>query len=193
MAVVAAAPSLAWALLGWPLSDDWAIWATFESRGLTDGLLYNAFTAPGRPGAGTLYAVLYGLLSPSPAVHGLVLAALNAGLVLAAWFLGRRLLPAPMLIPVLAVLALAPNHATTRLWPATTTHVLALIILFLAVGVLVRGRPVVAAVLLCASTVVHEGGVALGVAMVLLWGLHHPPRAGVRACWWRRRRRRPPG
>lgn len=180
LAALAAAPSLIWSAVGGFLSDDWAIWAGFETRGIAEGLEYNAFTAPARPGAAALYSVIYGVFGPNPVVQGLLLAGLNAGLVIAAWYLGRLVLPARVLVAVLVFLALAPNHATTRLWSATATHSLALGLLFLAVGSLLRGRPAVAAFLLCAATAVHEGTFALGVAMVLLWAALEPGARWVR-------------
>lgn len=180
LAALAAAPSVVWSFVGGFLSDDWAIWAGFETLGIAEALEYNAFTAPARPGAALLYSVIYGGFGPSPVVQGLSLAALNAGLIIAAWYLGRLVLPARLLVVVLLFLALAPNHATTRLWSATATHSLALGLLFLAVGSLLRSRPAVAAFAFCAATAVHEGTFALGVAMVVLWAALEPGARWVR-------------
>lgn len=170
IALLAALPSLIWAFSGSGfLTDDWAVWAVFDRRGVVDALQTLAFEQPARPLAAPYYAVQYLVIGDLPVIQSFVMAAINAAVVAAAWWCGREVLPRPVLGPSLLVFAVLPNHATTRLWFVVGTYPLALAISLLALGFLFRGRPRAAAVLLVASVVLYEGSVVLALSAAALW------------------------
>ncbi len=170
LALAASLPSLASGLLGGGfLTDDWGVWLVFDQNGLVDGLWQLAFEQPARPFAAPYYAVLYEVIGDRPVLQGLIIAAVNASLLVTAWLFGRHVLPAKVLWPTLVVFALAPNHAMTRLWFVVGTYPLALAMMFLGLWQLLRRRNLAAAGLLAAGTLVYEGVVVLAVTLVVMW------------------------
>lgn len=174
VALIAALPTLAWGLFGGGfLTDDWSVWLVFDQLGVGGGLRRLAFEQPARPLAAPYYGLLYLVIGDVPVLQALILAMINAGVVVAAWAAGRRLLPPSVLWPGLVVLALAPNHAATRFWFVVGTYPLALICIFVGLVLLDRRRPISAAAVFVAATVLYEGVVALGVALVAVWTIPH--------------------
>lgn len=170
LACAAALPSLATGLFGGGfLTDDWAVWLVFDQNGLMEGLWQLAFEQPARPLAAPYYAVLYEVIGDRPVIQAIVIAVVNAFVVVAAWLFGRRVLPPNVLWPTLEVFALAPNHAMTRSWFVVGTYPLALALVFVGLWQLVRGRHVAAAGLLFVATLLYEGVVVLAIAIVLMW------------------------
>lgn len=161
---------MVWGLWGGTfLSDDWGVWLVFEERGLIDGAWQLSFEQPARPLAGPYYALTHGLLNDRPVVHGVLMALAHGGIVLAAWWAGRLLLPRRVLLPALVVLALVPNHAAIRFWFVTSNYVVAVLLVLVGFGLLVRGRTPAAAVVLVCSTLLYEGGIGLTIFLVGAW------------------------
>lgn len=170
IAIAAAVPSFASGILGGGfLTDDWSVWLVFDRNGVAEGLWQLAFEQPARPLAAPYYVLLYELIGDRPMVQGLLIATVNAFLVVSAWLFGRRVVPSHVLWPTLVVFALAPNHAMTRLWFVVGNYPLALAIVFFGLWQLTKMRLVAAAALLAGAVLMYEGVVVLAVVMALLW------------------------
>lgn len=176
VAVIAALPSLVWAVAGASfLSDDWAVWGVLDRRGVLDGMWQLGFEQPARPLSAPYYAFVYLVLGDLPVLQGALIAAINAGLVVALWRLGRHLVPHRLLLPAVVGFALLPNHASTRLWFVVGTYPLALLLAALGLRHLVSGRAATAVPWLVASCVLYEGTVAFTVAVIVAWALPAVP------------------
>ncbi len=70
---------------------------------------------------------------------------------------------------IAAIYAVLPNRGSTRLWFAVATYPLAVVLLLLGVLLLLRGRPVLAALLLAAATLTYEGVFGLALLAVAAW------------------------
>lgn len=172
LAVAAALPSVVAGLVGGGfLTDDWWVLLTFDRMGVIDGMWHLAFEQPGRPLVAPYYAFIYLVVGDAPVLQSLLMAAVNAAVVVAAWSCGRRFLPRTVLWPALVVFALAANHAMTRLWFIVATYPMALALVFFGVRDLDRRHAVRASVLLAAATLLYEGSVGLALALVGLWAL----------------------
>lgn len=172
IALMAALPSLVWGFWGGTfLSDDWVVWSVFEERGLLDGAWQLSFEQPARPLAGPYYAITHGLVNDRPVVHGVFMAVAHGGMVLSAWWAVRSIVPRHVLLAALAVIALVPNHASIRFWFVTSSYAVAVVLVIVGFGLLIRRRtPAAAAVFVC-STLLYEGAVGLTVFLVGAWFL----------------------
>mgnify|MGYP003134034954 CR=1 FL=1 len=172
IAVAAALPSLVAGLVGGGfLTDDWGVWLVFDRLGVLDGMWHLAFEQPARPLVAPYYAFIYLVVGDAPVVQSLIMAAVNASVVVAAWSCGRRFLPRTVMWPALVVFALAANHAMTRLWFIVATYPMAIALVFLGVRDLDRRHAVRASILLAAATLLYEGSVGLALTLVGLWAL----------------------
>lgn len=170
LSLVAAVPSLAAGLLGGGfLTDDWGMWLVLDGKGVVDGMWHVAFEQPARPLTAPYYALVYLGIGDSPVVQSVIIGAINALVVVAAWACGRRFLPSTVLLPVLAFVALAPNHAMTRMWFQVGPYALALAIALFAVRELDRRHPIAAGALLVAATLMYEGVVVLALSLAAIW------------------------
>lgn len=169
IAAVAALPTLYWGLTDAAfISDDHWISYWFDELGIWRSLDRIAFNSPGRPLAGPYYLFVYEVIGSGPLVQSLLLAALNAALVVSLWRLGRRAIPTSLLLCALAAFAVLPNRGATRLWFVVGTYPLAMAMAVTSVVLLVRGRALLAGGLLAAAILLYEGVAGLGLALVLL-------------------------
>lgn len=139
-----------------------------------------------RPGAGVVYAVVFGAVGR----HPLVALAMSTGLVAAAAVLLRRLLvavrlPDGMAAATAAVWLVLPNHGSLLYWASATNVTLALVALLGGLLALAQesersGHCVVAAIALAVSALSYE---ATAPAAVL--GLVVVPRLARRSWAWR--------
>ena len=105
----------------------------------------------------------------NPVLHALLLAVICAGLGVLVFLVAERLWRTGLAIWIAAVYAVLPNRGSTRLWFAVATYPLAIVLLLLGVLLLLRGRPVLAAVLLAAATLTYEGVFGLALLAVATW------------------------
>jgi hypothetical protein len=175
LAAISALPTLVWAFGGAELMhDDWWL-ATSFARG--DGAYrWSEFWAtatqhPGRPGAALYYLVTYSIFGTNPVLHALLQAVVCAVLGVLVFLVAERLWRTGLAIWIAAVYAVLPNRGSTRLWFAVATYPLAIVLLLVAVLFLLRGRPVLAALLLAAATLTYEGVFGLALLAVATWTL----------------------
>lgn len=169
VAVLAAVPSLVAGLTAGFMSDDWGIWWSLQDRSVLDALHHVGFEQPGRPLAGFYYLFLYRVIGDVPLVHGLLIGVINAGVLVAAWLVGRRFLPATVLWPALLVLALAPNHAMTRIWFVAGYYPLSLTFVLVGLWLLDTGRTKHAAVCFVLAALLFEGVLGFGLGALAIW------------------------
>jgi hypothetical protein len=121
-----------------------------------------------RPGAGAVYAVVFGLVGRHPAVA----LAVQIALVGAAAVLLRRLLVrfvAPSLaLAVAALWLLVPNHGSLLLWTSAANITVALVLLLGGLLLLAGDRPAPAALLLACSVLSYEATAPAAVAGALV-------------------------
>jgi len=163
------------------MTDDWGIWLSLQERDLLESLRHVGFEQPGRPLAGLYYVLLYDVIDDRPWLHGALIGSINAGVVVAGWWTGRRFLPSTALWPALVVMALAPNHAMTRIWFVAGYYPLALILVLVGLGLLSRNRVVWSAVSFTTAALLFEGVLGLGLVAVALWAVPDPRRRVAKA------------
>lgn len=180
VALVGAVPSLVAGLTAGFMTDDWGIWLSLDERSLPESLHHVGFEQPGRLLAGPYYVLLYEVIGDVPWVQGLLIGAINAAVVVAAWLVGRRFLPATVLWPALVVLALAPNHAMTRIWFVAGYYALSLAIVLIGLWLLVAGRWRLCVLCFVTAALLFEGVLGLGLAGLGLWALADLRRRSAR-------------
>jgi hypothetical protein len=154
------------------IMDDW--WTLRNAR--FDGVLATAGTDQwyARPGAGALYALLFGGVGAHPAVYVLILAVLNAASAVLFLRLAQRFFGPTVAIVATFVWIIVPNHLALEVWGSAinivVSQVLALGALLLLSRAPVRGwRLAVALVLLVAGCLCYEALVPLaGLAVIAL-------------------------
>lgn len=171
VAFVAAMPSLVAGLTAGFMTDDWWIAMSLRGQSLLESLRIVGFEQPGRPLAGFYYSFLYEVVGEVPWVHGIVIGAVNAAVVGAAWLVGRRFLSPSTLWPALVVLALAPNHAMTRIWFVAGYYPLALAIVLVGLYLLDTGRTGRSSICFVVAALLFEGVLGFGLAGLGLWML----------------------
>lgn len=181
IALAAAVPSLAASVSAGFMSDDWTIWLDLERRSFLESLRFVGFEQPGRPLAGFYYVLLYEVIGDRSWLHGILLGGINAALVVSAWLAGRRFLPQQVLYPALVVMALAPNHAMTRIWFVAGYYPLALTLVLVGLWCLALGMWRRCAALLVVAALLYEGVLGFGLGAVALWALRDIRRRGPRA------------
>lgn len=134
-----------------------------------------AFRLTNRPGAWLTQTVVYATGGEHPLALFALVTAINLAAALALlWAVAHFFRgPAPLLVAALWVLV--PNHSTLTVWAASAQGPLALALCFLGVGLLARGRWVVALLLLGASLLTYELAVAICFAAVVLVGTRVAP------------------
>lgn len=151
------------------LTDDFTLLSGYRGD-LWGGLIDHSFVTTRRPLAGAYFLVVYGFIGDQPATQAVVLGLLNVVLVLSIWRVGRCLVDPRIAYLTAAIMAVAPNRASTRLWFATGNYVLAMAAVVVAFGLLaVWRRPTGAAVLFCLSVLLFEGVAGLIAGLLLLW------------------------
>lgn len=163
IAVLAAAPSVAWAVVGAGyLSDDFSLANQLRSQGVVTTVRYL-----GRPLGGLYHALVVATLGERPAAQALLLAGLNAAVAVAVWLALRAVLDDRTALVAALVFAVAPNRAATRLWFICGPNVLALALVAVgAVALLRSGRLGWAMAAFLAGMLLYEG--AAGVAALAL-------------------------
>jgi hypothetical protein len=171
-AAAAAAPSLvraAWSPL--PIADDWSFVLQARHGGLRSFVHGADFRA--RPFQALLHWLTFTLFGQHLWLHLVLMAALNAAIALLIARIARRWLPGRMNLAVAATWAVLPNHSAARLWPATVPALVALLLVLVAAELVIR-RPsslVLPTIVVVASALTYEGGVALGAAALLCGGV----------------------
>lgn len=137
--------------------------------------------APARPLVGPYYVVSYGLIGDRPVLQALVLAVLNAGMVVLVWRALRLVVSGRTALLAGAILAVVPNRASTRLWFVLGPNLLAVALLALGAVLLLRHRRALpAAVLFVAAISLYEGLAGVAVLVVAWWWLQD--RVGRARC-----------
>lgn len=178
--VLAALPTLVHA--AWSpsfLVDDWGFALTARDRGLAGFVAGSDMKS--RPFQALYHGVTFVGFGPRPVWHLILLAGLNAAagvLVLRVarrWFDGRTSILVALSWVVLA------NRGASRLWISTGPTMVAMVLLLLAAWAasLERPRWVTAIVLVALSTLTYEGGVLLGMAVVLVACWRAPARTST--------------
>lgn len=170
--VLAALPSLLWAADGSDLiHDDWNIAESFEHNGVWHEIVSRSTGSPGRPLTALYLGVTYGLFGTSPMPHVLVLAALNAAAAVLVLLVADRFLRADNAAWVALAWAALPNRGSTRMWIATGSAMLAVVLLLVSVLLLAADRKVAGSLVAAASVLAYEAvvGVAVGAVAFLAW------------------------
>ncbi|HET7489457.1 MAG TPA: hypothetical protein VFJ85_16135 [Acidimicrobiales bacterium] len=166
IAVLAAAPSVAWAIAGAGyISDDFSQTYQIRETGVIATTRYL-----GRPLNGLFHAFLAAAVGERPFARALILAGLNAVLAVAVWY-ALRTVVSPTTAFIAAVLfAVVPNRAATRLWFVCDANVAGVILVAVGAVVLLRHNRIVWAVsLFLAGMLLFEGGAGLAGAAVAWW------------------------
>lgn len=136
------------------------------------GALSLSFEAPARPLVGPYYVLAYQVVGDRPLLQALVLAALNAAVVLLFWRALRQVVGARTALLGTLLLAVVPNRGATRMWFVLGPNLVAVGLVALgAIVLLSRGRKAVAAVLFFTAILAYEGVAGVAVAVVLGWWL----------------------
>jgi hypothetical protein len=181
IAFIAAAPSLARAAMSpLPLVDDWAF--IDEARHGGFSVFMHGSDAHSRPLQALSHWLTFAAFGDRMWLHLLLMGALNAVIAVLVARVARRFLPASTSLAVATAWAVLPNHSAIRVWPATTPILLALLLLLLAADLLTRdvSRLPLAAALVGASALAYEGGIGLGFAGLLAFGVAGVRRRAVR-------------
>lgn len=173
LGVAAAVPSLAWGLLGADyLSDDFSVAEGFVRRGVVDGALELSLVGPARPLVGPYYVLTHHIIGERFLLHAVVMALLNAGLVVGLWAALRTVVTERTALLAALMFAVVPNRASTRLWFAVGPNVLALTCVVVGAFLLVRkGKALPAAGLFVAAVLLYEGVAGVAAVVVLWWWL----------------------
>lgn len=151
------------------LTDDYALLAAFDD-GIVQAVRSLSFEHPARPLLGPYHLITHGVVGDRPVVHALILAALNAAVVVAMWRYGRRWFGPGVASIAAALYAVAPNRASTRYWFPTGNHLLAILLVLVGVHLLVDRRRIgPAAVALASAVLLFEGVIGLAVGAVTIW------------------------
>lgn len=167
--LAAAAPTLISA--AWSpslLVDDWGFAEVARSQGLV-GFLHGS-DVPSRPLQAGYHGLTFVLLGDHVVAHLLLLALLNGlagGLV---WLVARRWLTTWSACVATAAWVVIPTHGATRLWIATGPIVVALVLVLLAalLASTRRPHPWLALLAVIGSGLSYEGGLAIGVLVVVI-------------------------
>lgn len=155
--------------------DDW--------RFLNRRELYGPLGAAGepklmsRPGSWATVNLLHGVVGPRPLAVYAVQTALNAGVAVALYLVGRRFVAPGTALALAVVWAILPNHTALSYWPSVANATLALLLLVVAVGLLDAGRWPAAAACLVGAALCYE--VALAPAVVAILAFTRRGRVGV--------------
>lgn len=173
LALLAALPSLAWAVAGADLlTDDFVVTRGLQTSGLVAGMWDLAFEAPARPGAAPYFVVTFLGIGDHPMVQALLMALLNGAAVVVLWRLLARVVSRDAALAAALVFALVPNRGSTRLWFAVGSNLFGLILVGVgAVVLLERKRPWLAGAVLAAAVLTYEGTAGLAGAVVVGWWL----------------------
>lgn len=173
LGLAATVPSLAWGLLGADyLSDDLWVALGFVRRGVVDGAIELSFVGPARPLVGPYYVLTHYIIGERFLLQAIVMALLNAGLVVGLWAALRTIVTEQTALLATLVFAVVPNRASTRLWFAVGPNVLALTCVVVGAFLLVRkGKALPAAGLFVSAVLFHEGVAGVAGVIVLWWWL----------------------
>lgn len=155
--------------------DDW--------RFLNRRELYGPLGAAGepklmsRPGSWATVNLLHGVVGPRPLAVYAAQTALNAGVAVALYLVGRRFVAPGTALALAVVWAILPNHTALSYWPSVANATLALLLLVVAVGLLDAGRWPAAAACLVVAALCYE--VALAPAVVAVLAFTWRGRVGV--------------
>jgi len=173
IALLSAAPTLVWAASGARLMhDDWGLANSFAQGDVSyrwSQLWLRATEAPARPGGAVYYALSYAAFGTRPVLHALLLAAVNGALGVLVFLVAERLWGTNIGFWIAIVYAALPNRGSTRLWFAVGNYPLAVVLLLIGVLLLLRGRPLAAAVVLAAAVLTYEAVFALALLAVMVW------------------------
>ena len=182
IALLAALPTLASAVRAGFIVDDWAFLRSAQQSPMWwlhgPDIFY-------RPGQAAIHGVMFGLLGAHPLAHLLVLAGLEAAVVIVLAVVLGRLVSSRMTATILLVWALLPNRSAPRLWSAAAPVSVSLLLLCLAACCITarQRRPLVVTALCCAAVLTYEAGALVGAALIgIAW--FDTDRAG-RDRWFR--------
>lgn len=129
-----------------------------------------------RPGAGVVYAFVFGVVGRHPLATVAVSTALCACIGVALWLLLGRFLPPRLSFAISAMWIVVPNHGSLLYWASATNVAVALLLLLLGLLALDAQRLALAVLLLAASVLCYEA-----TAPIAVMGLIAVPRSRGRS------------
>jgi hypothetical protein len=164
-----------------PIADDWTFVYQARHRGFS--AFVRGTDVQTRPLQALTHWVTFTLLGNHMWMHLVLLGVLNAAVAVLLVRVARHWVSEPMSLAIGAIWALLPNHSAIRLWPATAPILLALLLIVLAADLGMRGpsRLPLPTLLVCASALAYEGGIAIGAALLVAHGWRGAPRRAVSA------------
>ena len=127
-----------------------------------------------RPGAGVLYALVFGILGGKPLVAFLLLSVISAASAVLFWQLVRRFLPTTMAVAAVVAWIILPNHTSLEVWLSAVNIAFAVVLTLAGLLVMLepeRGRRVVACLLFALAALSYEAvmPVIAGLTILLPW------------------------
>jgi len=151
--------------------DDW-----FALRNAVTGEWWEAAGSGqwrARPGAGVVYALIFGLVGARPLIHALLAAALVVATAVLLARVLRRFVDPGVALAVAALWLVVPNHTSLEVWPSALNIALSLLLLVWGVERLTVAAPrwrheLAAAALLGTSVACYEATAPAAAAFVVV-------------------------
>lgn len=129
-----------------------------------------------RPGAGAIYAVMFGLVHDRPLVHYLLMAVLMTVAAVLIQKIAARFLSESLAVGIALGWLLLPNHTSLEMWPSAANITLALVLALFGVYLLTTGRRTLgrdaaAVIAMAAGTLTYEAVAPAAAGVVVAYAV----------------------